>query len=41
MVSSSDKSSLNDFEEERDKFFSNDPSTSDTEELCDRFKDDE
>jgi hypothetical protein len=45
MTSSSGKSNLNDFEEdfegERDKFFSNDPSTSDTEELCDRFKDDE
>ena len=41
IASSSEKSSLSDFEEERDKFFSNDPSTSDTEELCDRFKDDE
>lgn len=40
MASSSEKSSLNDFEEERDKFFSNDPFTSDTKELCDRFKDD-
>ena len=41
MASSSEKSSLDDFEEERDEFFSNDPSTSDTEELCNRFQDDE
>ena len=40
-ISSSNKSSFSDFEEERDKFFSNDPSTSDIEELCNRFKDDE
>lgn len=41
MTYSSEKSSLSDFEEEREKFFSDDPSTSDTEELCNRFKDDE
>ena len=41
MKSSSGESNSSNFEEERDKFFSNDPSTSDTEELCDRFKDDE